>query len=174
MPQVYAPSAKPPGSIYTEGVVRNERKPLRWPSLLLALSGLFLTASISLVAWAQDEGAACPCFSYEEVEGVFLTGDKLLASGGGGNCQVNDYSVEFIGEVVVIDENYQTLARASVRWADFDPGRCDYQDTTVDPPVERSENWPYPAPEVPARACLKIISTAIETLDSSGRCSTYP
>lgn len=123
---------------------------------------------------AQEGNATCPCFSYEEVEGVFLSGDQLLASGGGGSCSVNDYSVEFTGEVVVIDQEFHTLARASVKWADFDPGQCSYQNATADPVVERSENWPHPAPEATARACLDIISRVIEKLDTSGRCRKYP
>ena len=121
-----------------------------------------------------QEGSVCPCFSYEEVEGVFLSGDKLLASGGGGNCQASDYSVEFKGEVVVIDKDYNMVARASVNWADYDPGRCEYRDTREDPVVERTETWPYPAPEALARACLEIISNVIDNQDSSHRCSTYP
>jgi hypothetical protein len=155
-------------------VVPIKRKLLRGSSLFLALSRMLLASSISLVAQAQDENAACPCFNYEEVEGIFLSGDKLLASGGGGNCQASDYSVEFKGEVVVIDENYTMIARASVNWADFDPGRCEYRDTSVDPAVERIVAWPHPAPEATARACLGIISSVIESLDGSGRCSTYP
>lgn len=138
------------------------------------LCGFILASSISLVARAQGEDTACPCFSYEEVEGVFLSAEKLIASGGGGNCQVSDYGVEFRGEVVVNDENYTTVARASVNWADFDPGRCDYRNAGMDPAVERSVGWPHPAPEVTARACLDIISNVIEEQDSSGRCRTYP
>lgn len=163
-----------PGWAYTEDVVRVECMPATRLPLYLTLSAALLATFMSLVAKAQDENAACPCFSYEEVEGVFLSGDKLLASGGGGNCQASDYSVEFRGEVVVIDEDYKMIARASVNWADFDPGHCDYRDTRVEPEVERSVTWPHPAPEALARACLDIISTAIENLDSSHHCRTYP
>jgi uncharacterized membrane protein len=169
-------SAKPgqSGSAYTEDVVRVECKPPARLSLYSTLSAVLLASSISLVAQAQDENAACPCFSYEEVEGVFLSGDKLLASGGGGNCQASDYSVEFKGEVVVIDEDYKMIARASVDWADFDPGHCNYSDSSTDPAVERSVMWPHPAPEAVARTCLDIISSAIENLDNTHRCRTYP
>lgn len=125
-------------------------------------------------ARAQEEGAGCPCFNYEEVQGLFLSGRKLIASGGGSSCQASDYAVEFKGEVVVIDQNYKTLARASVQWADFDPGRCEYRDATVEPRVERSEGWPHPAPEATARACFDIISSVIAELDTEGRCRTYP
>lgn len=155
-------------------MVRVDCKPLCRPLLLLSLCGFILASSVSLVARAQDEDTACPCFSYEEVEGVFLSAEKLIASGGGGNCQVSDYGVEFRGEVVVNDENYRSVARASVNWADFDPGRCEYRNAGVDPAVERRAEWPHPAPEATARACLDIISSVIEKQDSSGRCRTYP
>lgn len=161
-------------SAYTRCVVRVIRKPLRRPPLFLILSGLILSGAISPAAQAQDETAVCPCFNFEEVEGVFLSGDKLLASGGGGSCQVNDYSVEFIGEVVVIDKDYKTLARASVKWADFDPGQCDYRNATAEPVIERTEYWPHPAPEATARACLEVISSVIAKLDTTGRCRKYP
>lgn len=133
-----------------------------------------LMGSISQAAWAQDENAPCPCFSYEEVEGAFRTAQKLIASGGSGSCQVSDYGVEFKGEVVVTDESYKTIARASVSWADYDPGRCEYRDAGVEPAVERSVAWPHPAPEALARACLDIISGVIDELDTTGSCRTYP
>lgn len=168
-----APS-KNHGSAYTERVATEEPRSNSGLATLVGAIGLVVAACVGPLAWAQESAEPCPCFSYEEVEGVFRSGQKLIASGGGGSCQASDYAVEFKGEVVVTDQNFKTVARASVAWADFDPGRCEYRDASVEPEVERSIHWPHPAPEVAARACLDIISSVIKNLDTTGNCRTYP
>ena len=170
------PVKKKDRAAYTEGVKASQP---RIRSLLLTapmLLAAIVAICASTPAWAQDENSSgpCPCFSYEEVEGVFRSAEQLLASGGGGSCQASDYGVEFQGDVVVTDANYSTIARAGISWSDYDPGRCDYRDTSVEPQIERNYSWPYPAPEGPPRACLDIISTVISKLDSKGRCHVYP
>ncbi len=128
----------------------------------------------SMEANAQDEDATCPCFTYEEVESIFQRGQQLAADEGIGGCNAEDYSVECRAEVIIWDQNYTIIAQASVAWFDFDPSRCDYIDTAVDPGVERKVRWPHPAPEAMARACFDIISSVIAKSDTSGKCNTYP
>ena len=155
-------------------MVRVERKSLFRLLLFLSVSAVVLTGLISMDAHAQDENETCPCFSYEEVEAIFLRGAQLTMDEGEINCLAEDYSVECTAEVAVFDQNYATTAQASVKWADFDPSRCEYLDSTADPVVDRSVRWPHPAPEAAARACFNIISSVIAKSDSSGKCRTYP
>lgn len=140
----------------------------------VAVFAVVLMCSISMEAHAQDENEACPCFSYEEVKAIFLMGEQLSEEEGISECRTEDYSVECNAEVVILDQDYTTIAQASVNWFDFDPSRCNYIDTVGNPGVERSISWPHPAPEAIARACYKIISRVIKELDASGKCATYP
>ncbi len=132
------------------------------------------TALLSLKTQAQDEIVTCPCFGFEEVEAIFLRGNQLTAEEGVSDCSSEDYSVECKAEVVVWDQNYDVIARASVSWSDFDPSQCSYIDSQGNPGVERNVNWPHPAPEATARACFKIITSVIEKSDTLGMCNTYP
>lgn len=139
-----------------------------------AVSAAVLASLICMKAYAQEENEPCPCFSYEEVEAIFLDGEHLTEAEGSVSCHARDYSVECTAEVVITDQNFATIAKASVSWADFDPSRCDYMDTTADPAIDRRVRWPHPAPEATARDCFKIISSVIEKSDTSGNCNTYP
>jgi len=129
---------------------------------------------ISLESRAEDENVSCPCFSYGEVESMFIKGvhpnEEIYKS----DCSAQDYSVEFNAEVIVWDQDYTVVTQARVEWSDFDPGSCEYIDTTSDPGIEHNSRWPVPAPEAPARACFDIISSVIAKLDASGKCDTYP
>lgn len=139
------------------------------------MAGLILAAYPCAIAQAQETTGDCPCFNSEEAESVFFKVGEVGAGGGGSsNCQVNDYTVEFSGELRVTDANYQAVAQASVKWADFDPGSCNFLDNSVQPAVERNVHWPHPAPEATARACLDILSSVIDRLDTDGDCRTYP
>jgi len=140
----------------------------------IAVFAVVLMGFISMEAPAQDENETCPCFSYEEVESIFLRGEQLTAEEGVGACHTEDYSVECNAEVVVWDQDYAIIAQASVKWFDFDPSRCEYTDNTSNPVVERRVSWPHPAPEAVARACFNIISSVISKLDTTGKCETYP
>jgi len=116
---------------------------------------MFAVVLISLTSMetnAQDANVSCPCFSYEEVESIFQSGEQLT----------------------VWDQNYEIIAQARVDWFDFDPSRCDYIDTVGNPGVERNVKWPHPAPEATAKSCFNIISSVIAKSDTSGRCNTYP
>ena len=139
-----------------------------------ALSAVVLMSLVSMEINAQDENETCPCFSYEEVESLFLKGAGLTEDGGMTDCSAQDYSVELNAEVVIWDKEYTLIAKARVDWFDFDPGGCEFIDTSSDPAIERNVRWPHPAPETTARACYKIISSVIKKSDSSGNCSTYP
>jgi hypothetical protein len=167
-------AAQNPDPTYTQGMARTERKSLRKLSMIPAVSAVVLMSLISREILTQDENETCPCFSYEEVESIFLSGEQLAVEGGTSNCSAEDYDVECKAEVIVWDQNYETIAQASVKWYDFDPSRCDYIDTTGNPGVERNVTWPHPAPEATARACFNIISSVIAKSDTSGKCNTYP
>jgi len=143
----------------------------------LKISAVFAVLLASLMgteAPAQDENEACPCFSYEEVESIFLSAAQFTAQEGTSSCNAEDYSVECKAEVVIWDQNFTVIAQASVNWYDFDPSRCDYLDTLGNPGIERNLKWPHPAPEDTARACFDIISRAIANSVEPGKCSTYP
>jgi len=77
-------------------------------------------------------------------------------------------------KLVIWDQDYAIIAQARVVWFDFDPSRCEYIDTVINPGVERNVDWPHPAPEAVARAFYDIISSVIAKSDTSGRCETYP
>jgi hypothetical protein len=151
-----------------------ERNTLRKLLMSPAMFAVVLISLTSLETNAQDANVSCPCFSYEEVESIFQSGEQLTAEEGMSECIAEDYSVECKAEVVVWDQNYEIIAQARVNWYDFDPSRCDYIDTAGNPGVERNVNWPHPAPEATARACFDIISSVIAKSDTSGRCNTYP
>jgi len=155
-------------------MVRLEHIPLRKRRIVPGVSALLLLSLISMEAYAQGEDESCPCFSYEEVETIFLAGAQLTAEEGETMCNSQDYSVEATAEVIVLDSNYETIAEARVLWYDFDPSRCAYIDIKGNPGVERKVSWPHPAPEAIARACFQIISRVIAKSDSSGKCNTYP
>jgi hypothetical protein len=140
----------------------------------IAVFAVVLMSLVSTEAHAQDENETCPCFSYEEVESIFLRGEQLTAQEGTSACHTADYSVECNAEVVVWDQDYAIVAQARVEWFDFDPSRCEYIDTAGDPGVERNISWPHPAPEAVARACFNIITSVIAKSDTSGKCETYP
>ena len=129
---------------------------------------------VSIEAYAQDETEACPCFSLEEVESIFDRGEKLAEDEGLSACHTEDFTVECNAEVVVWDQDFAVIAKASVNWFDFDPSNCEYIDTATDSGEERYISWPHPAPETVARACFNIISSVITKLDTSGKCETYP
>lgn len=139
-----------------------------------AVSALALLSLVSMPSFAQDSAATCPCFSYEEVEAIFLQAEQLREEEGTSDCSVEDYSVECNAEVIVWDQDYNIVAQARVDWFDYDPSGCEYTNTSNDPDVERSVSWPHPAPEATARACLMIISRVIKKFDTSGKCNTYP
>jgi hypothetical protein len=129
---------------------------------------------ISMETRSQDEGGSCPCFSYEDVESIFQRMVQLDSEGGGGSCEAQDYSVEITAELTAWDQDFKTIAQASVAWFDFDPGRCEYIDASTEPAFERNISWPHPAPEATARACFDIISEVIAKSDTTGKCNTYP
>lgn len=147
-------------------------RPLLRQRLLIA--AVLLVGSIAMDAHAQDGNESCPCFSYEEVESIFVNEGQLIAEAGESYCTIEDYSVEIKAEMSVRDQNYDLIAQARVAWFDYDPSSCTYIDTTVDPPTERKVRWPNPAPEAAARACFDILSSAVEKLDAAGRCNRYP
>jgi hypothetical protein len=151
-----------------------ETKTIRRLLLLPAASAMVLLSLVSIEISAQDETETCPCFSYAEVESIFLKGTSLAEGDGMTDCSAQDYSVECTAEVVVLDSEYTLIAKARVDWYDFDPGGCEYIDTSSEPAVERNVKWPHPAPETTARVCFRIISSVIKKSDSSGKCSTYP
>ncbi len=138
------------------------------------LVAVLLMSLTGMQTHAQDDNETCPCFSYEEVESMFLRGDKLTWEEGEISCRAEDYSVECNAEVIILDQDFEVIAEASVAWFDFDPSRCEYNDATGNPGVERDVKWPHPAPEATARACFNIISSVIAKSDSSGKCNTYP
>jgi hypothetical protein len=148
-----------------------EHRAFRW---FLVFPVVLATVLISRESAAQDDDETCPCFSYEEVESIFLSGEQQAAQGGMIDCTAEDYSVEINAQVIVSDQDYATIAQATVKWYDFDPSRCDYSDTTGNPGVERNVRWPHPAPEATARACFDIISSVIAKSDTSANCKTYP
>jgi len=157
--------------IYTQGMFRTERKSFR---KLLMSPAVIAVILMSVETHAQDENETCPCFSYEEAESIFMSGEQLTAEKGSSDCNAEDYSVECKAEVIVWDQDYEVIAQASVEWFDFDPSRCVYIDTAGNPGVERNVRWPHPAPEATARACFNIISSVIAKSDTSGKCNTFP
>ena len=140
----------------------------------LAVFAAALMSLISIEAYAQDDTEVCPCFSLEEVESIFDRGEKLAEDEGLSACHTEDFTVECNAEVVVWDQDFAVIAKASVNWFDFDPSNCEYVDTATDPDEERYISWPHPAPETVARACFNIIASVITKLDTSGKCETYP
>ena len=155
-------------------MARTERKSLSRLLTIPALSAMVLMSLISRESLTQDENETCPCFSYEEVESIFLSGKKLAEAGGSSSCSAEDYNVEISAEVIVWDQDFATIAQVSVKWYDFDPSRCEYSDSTGNPGVERNVTWPHPAPEATARACFNIISSVIAKSDTAGICITHP
>ena len=139
-----------------------------------ALFGILLSCLISSEIPAQGDDNSCPCFTYEDVEEIFLNADQLAASDGETYCKAEDYDVECNAEVTVRDQDYEIITQARVEWYDYDPGRCDYIDSTASPGVERNIRWEHPAPEAKARACFEIISKVIAKSDTTGNCNTYP
>ena len=155
-------------------MARAKRKSFCKLFIFPAVFAVVLMSYISMEIHAQDENEICPCFSYEEVESIFLSGEQLTAEEGVIACSTADYSVECNAEVTVWDQDYAIIAQARVEWFDFDPSRCDYIDIAGNSGVERNIEWPHPAPEAAARACFNIISSVIAKSDTSGRCETYP
>ena len=151
-----------------------ERKSFRKLLMFPVVSAVVLMSLISVELRAQDIKETCPCFNYEEVESIFQSGVHLTEEEGMSDCTAQDYSVECNAEIIVRDQNYTIVAQARVDWFDFDPGGCEYIDTTSDPAVERNVSWPHPAPEATARACFNIISSVIAKSDTSGKCNTFP
>jgi hypothetical protein len=92
----------------------------------LLIPAVLLVGSIALYAHAQDGNESCPCFSYEEVESIFLKEGHLIAEAGESYCTVEDYSVEIKAEMSVRDQNYDLIAQARVAWFDYDPSSCSY------------------------------------------------
>ena len=137
-----------------------------------AVSAIFMISLTSLDSHAQEFDETCPCFTYEEVKSLFQQATHLPANGGTSECSAQDYSAECAAAIVVMDQNYETIAQASVNWYDYDPGNCQY--TASDPAATRNVNWPYPAPEATARACFRIISSVISESDDSGKCDIFP
>ncbi len=158
-------------SLYTTPAVR---KPLRKMFRLSTVFAAILASAINTELRAQDENEACPCFNYDEVQSIFLKGVHPTEESHKSDCSAQDYSVELIAEVVVWDQDYTIVAKARVDWTDYDPGGCEFIDTSSDPGVERNVRWPVPAPEALARACFNIISSVIAKSDTSGKCDTYP
>lgn len=138
------------------------------------ICAVIVAGMISLQSMAQEEAEACPCFSYEEVEVMFLQAEQLETAQGTSDCMAEDYGVSCSAEIIVWDQNYAVIAQARVDWWDFDPGSCIFIDTGADPGVQRKITWPHPAPESVARACFDIITGVIETSDTTGRCFVSP
>ena len=138
------------------------------------VSLVVLMSLIRMESRAEDENQSCPCFSYEEVESIFLRGQQLATEGGEVTCRAEDYSVECNAELTVWDQDFELVVKAKVEWFDIDPSGCDYIDNTGNPGVERNIRWPHPAPEATARDCFNIISSVIAKLDTTGICNTYP
>jgi len=163
-----------PDPTYNKGMARAIRKAFRNQLNFPAVFAVVLMSLISMETFAQENNELCPCFSYQEVESIFMSGEQLLAEGGGITCVAEDYSVEINAEVSVYDQDYTTTAQARVAWYDFDPSQCDYLDAMGNPGVERNVRWPHPAPEITARACFEIISSVIAKFDASGNSNVYP
>jgi len=151
----------------------SQRKSPRKPLMISTVFAVVLMNLISMESRAQDISETCPCFSYEEIESVYLSGVHLTEELHKSDCSAQDYSVEFNAEVIVWDQDYTKVAQARVEWFDIDPGGCEYVDTAGDIDVERNVRWPVPAPEATARACFNIISSVIAKSDTSGKCDTY-
>ena len=146
------------------------------PGKLQMFRGVLIVMLMSLISpesGAQDAEETCPCFTYGEVESIFLRSMQMTEEEGTSDCGAQDYTVECSAEVVIWDPNYTMVAQARVDWYDFDPGGCEYIDTSSEPDVERNVTWPHPAPEGAARACYNIISSVIAKSDTAGRCNTY-
>jgi len=142
--------------------------------MIPAMSAVALMSMLYMQAVAQPESETCPCFSNEEVESIFLIEAAIPEEERNSECSAEDFKVELAAEVSILDQDYEVIAKASVKWLDFDPGGCEYINTTVDPHVEREVRWPHPAPESTARACLSIISSAIAKSDTTSYCNIYP
>jgi len=139
-----------------------------------AMSAVALVSLIYMTAGAQPENETCPCFSNEDVASIFLIEAAIPEEQRNSECSAEDFKVELAAELSVLNQDYEVIAKASVKWLDFDPGGCEYIDTTVDPHIEREVRWPHPAPESTARACLSIIASAIAKSDTFSYCNVYP
>ncbi len=82
------------------------RKAFRKLWILSTLSAVVLMNLISTDTRAQDGNAACPCFTYEEVESIFMKGVHPTEEVHKSDCSAQDYSVEINAEVVVWDQGY--------------------------------------------------------------------
>ena len=137
-------------------------------------SAIVVISLINTELLAQSENETCPCFSSEEVEAIFVINAGIAEEDRNSECIAEDFKVEFAAEVTALNMDWEPIAKAQVKWADYDPGSCVYINTKTDPPIERNERWPHPAPEATARACLDNIAAAILTSDTGGNCSVYP
>jgi hypothetical protein len=153
--------------------VKNRRSP-RGLVIRMVASATVLVFLINTELLAQTEPVTCPCFNVQEVEAIFAINAAIPAEQQNNECIAEDFRVEFAAEMTVLDDNWDPIARAHVKWLDFDPGTCEYINTTVDPPIERKVKWPHPAPEPIARACLEVIAEAIAKADTGGICDKYP
>jgi hypothetical protein len=138
------------------------------------VSAIVLINLLSTELLAQSENETCPCFSSEEVEAVFVINAGIAEEDRNSECIAEDFKVEIAAEVTALNMDWEPIAKAQVKWADFDPGGCLYINTKTNPPIERKEKWPHPAPEAIARACFDSIVTAISTSDTGSNCDVYP
>jgi hypothetical protein len=136
-------------------------------------SAIVLAFLINSELLAQTGAETCPCFNLQEVEAIFAINAAIPEDQQNYVCMAEDYKVEFTAEIKVLNSDWDPIALAQVRWFDFDPGGCEYINTTLDPPVNRKVVWPHPAPEPVARACLEVISEAIEKAGTVVICNTY-
>lgn len=137
-------------------------------------SAIVLVFMINTELLAQTENETCPCFSSEEVEAIFVINAAIAELDRNSECIAEDFKVEISAEVTALNMDWDPIAKAQVDWADYDPGGCQYINTTTDPQIERKERWPHPAPEATARACLDNIAAAILKFDTDGNCNIYP
>jgi hypothetical protein len=150
--------------------IRRLPRSLEFGALASAIVLVFL---INSELFAQTEAETCPCFNLQEVEAIFAINAAIPEDQQNYVCMAEDYKVEFTAEIKVLSSDWDSIALAHVKWFDFDPGSCEYIDTTIDPPVNRKVKWPHPAPESVARACLAVISEAIEKAGTVAVCNTY-
>lgn len=155
-------------------MAKSARKWLRVWLIFPTVSAFLVLQLTGIDLQAQDVSVICPCFSYAEVESIFLIGKNQTEDEGMIECSAENYAVECNAEISVLDQDYAVTAQARINWFDFDPGGCGYINTISDPLIERDVAWPHPAPEAVARACYNIIASVIAKLDSDGNCNTYP
>lgn len=159
---------------YNQGMALAKCKSHHRLMMFPAMSAVALMSLINMESHAQSENEVCPCFSFEEVESIFLIEADLTEEERNSDCSAEDYKVECSAQVIVWDQDYELIAQARVDWLDYDPGGCEYKDTRTDPHVERDVRWPHPAPEATARACFNIISSVIAKSDTADHCNIYP